>query len=79
MDALGTRADELIAWRDMGIDRIVCGAAGLADTDEALDELVEDIEKAGLRLDRSQPGATLAAEGRWLAGLPETAETAAAR
>lgn len=74
LDALTTRADELIAWREMGVDRITCGAAGLADTDEALDELIEDLTKAGIALDRSVPGATLAAEGRWLAGLPESAE-----
>ncbi|MBM4408151.1 MAG: LLM class flavin-dependent oxidoreductase [Chloroflexi bacterium] len=76
LDALTTRADELIAWKEMGVDRITCGAAGLADTDEALDELVEDLGKAGLTLDRSVPGATLVAEGRWLAGLPESAEAA---
>ena len=69
MSALTTR-DEEIAWREMGLDRLVCGAAGLADTDEALDELVEDLEKAGMRLDRSQPGATLAAEGPWVDRLP---------
>ena len=73
MSALGTRADELIAWGEMGLDRLVCGAAGLADTDEALDELVEDLGKAGMRLDRSQPGATLAAEGHWVDRLPEPA------
>ena len=73
MSMLGTRTDELIAWKDMGIDRLTCGAAGLADTDEALDELVEDLDRAGIALDRSQPGATLAAEGHWVDRLPEAA------
>ena len=63
----------MIAWREMGVDRLACGAAGLADTDEALDELVEDLDKAGMRLDRSQPGSTLAAEGHWVDRLPEAA------
>jgi hypothetical protein len=73
MSQLGTRADELIAWKEMGIDRLTCGAAGLADTDEALDELVEDLAAAGITLDRSQPGATVAAEGLWVDRLPEAA------
>jgi hypothetical protein len=40
--AAGSRTAELAAWRDMGIRRIVVGAPGMADTDEALGELVED-------------------------------------
>ena len=48
--AAGSRAAELAAWREMGIGRIVVGAPGMADTDESLDELVEDIRAAGLTL-----------------------------
>lgn len=48
--AAGTRAAELAAWREMGIGRIVVGAPGMADTDESLDELVEDIRTAGIEL-----------------------------
>jgi hypothetical protein len=46
----GSRAAELAAWREMGIGRIVVGAPGMADTDESLDELVEDIGTAGIAL-----------------------------
>jgi alkanesulfonate monooxygenase SsuD/methylene tetrahydromethanopterin reductase-like flavin-dependent oxidoreductase (luciferase family) len=48
--AAGSRAAELASWREMGIGRIVVGAPGMADTDEALDELVEDIRAAGIEL-----------------------------
>ena len=48
--AAGSRAAELAAWREMGIGRIVVGAPGMADTDESLDELVEDIREAGIKL-----------------------------
>ena len=63
---LTTRAEEIQAWREMGIDRMCCGAPGLAETDESLYELVEDLAKAGVKLDRSVPGATLAATGLWV-------------
>lgn len=46
----GSRAEELAAWREIGVDRIVIGGPGMADTDEALDEIVEDLAAAGLTL-----------------------------
>jgi hypothetical protein len=66
LENLTTRAEEIRAWADMGIDRMCCGAPGLADTDESLYELVEDLEKAGVTLDRSAPGVTYAATGAWV-------------
>ena len=66
LDALTTRAEEIAAWRDMGVDRLACGAAGLADTDEGLYELIDDLKTAGVTLDRNVPGATLAASGGWV-------------
>jgi len=54
--AAGSRAAELAAWREMGIDRIVVGAPGMADTDESLDELVEDIRAAGIMLTPPERG-----------------------
>jgi len=66
MSKLPSRAEEIQAWREMGIDRICCGAPGIADIDEPLYELVEDLEKAGVKLDRSAPGATLVAKGEWV-------------
>lgn len=48
--AAGSRAEEFVAWREMGIGRIVVGAPGMADTDEAIDELVEDLRAAGIEL-----------------------------
>jgi alkanesulfonate monooxygenase SsuD/methylene tetrahydromethanopterin reductase-like flavin-dependent oxidoreductase (luciferase family) len=50
LDSLGTRADEIAEWRDLGVDRLTCGAPGLAVTDESLYELVEDVQKAGITL-----------------------------
>ncbi len=46
----GRRVEELVAWREVGIDRIVVGGPGMADTDEAIDELVEDLTEAGITL-----------------------------
>jgi hypothetical protein len=66
MSKLPTRAEEIQAWREMGIDRICCGAPGIAVTDEPLYELIEDLDKAGVKLDRSAPGVTLAATGEWV-------------
>jgi alkanesulfonate monooxygenase SsuD/methylene tetrahydromethanopterin reductase-like flavin-dependent oxidoreductase (luciferase family) len=48
--AVGSRVEELVQWRELGISRLVIGAPGLADTDEAMDELVEDLAAAGLPL-----------------------------
>lgn len=70
---LPTRAEEIRQWREMGIDRICCGAPGLAVTDESMYELVEDLAKGGVTLDRNIPGATIAAEGRWVDYLDSTA------
>ena len=70
---LTTRAEEIQAWREMGIDRMCCGAPGLAETDETLYELVDDLRKAGVTLDRTVPGATLAARGEWVDKLERAA------
>ena len=66
LDALGTRAEEITRWRELGADRLTCGAAGLANTDEGLYELIDDLRIAGITLDRGAPGATRAATGAWL-------------
>ena len=47
---LKTRAEEFIGWREMGIDRLTCGVPGLADTDEGLYELLDDLRTAGVEL-----------------------------
>ena len=75
LSALSTRAEEIRAWADMGIDRLCCGAPGLAETDESLYELVEDLGTAGITLDRGARGATRAAEGTWVDILDRTAAT----
>jgi alkanesulfonate monooxygenase SsuD/methylene tetrahydromethanopterin reductase-like flavin-dependent oxidoreductase (luciferase family) len=51
---VGTRAEEMAAWRDLGIDRLVVGGPGMTDTDESMDELVEDLAAAGIHLERSE-------------------------
>jgi alkanesulfonate monooxygenase SsuD/methylene tetrahydromethanopterin reductase-like flavin-dependent oxidoreductase (luciferase family) len=50
VSAVGTRVEEMVAWRELGIDRLIVGGPGMADTDEAFDELVEDLTAAGIRL-----------------------------
>jgi hypothetical protein len=50
LSALKTRPEEIATWRELGIDRLVMGAPGMADTDEALYELVEDLRTAGIEL-----------------------------
>ncbi len=69
---LTTRAEEIQAWHEMGIDQLVCGLPGAADTDESLHELVDDLAKAGVHLDRNVPGATRAATGGWVDRLTAT-------
>ena len=78
LDNLTTRAEEIRAWADMGIDRLCCGAAGLATTDEGLYELIDDLRLAGITLDRDAPGATLVAEGKWVDVLDQQAAAARA-
>jgi hypothetical protein len=40
---------ELIAgWRDLGMDELILAPPGLANTDETLDDLIEDVRKAGV-------------------------------
>ena len=70
---LTSRAEEIQASREVGIDRMCCGVPGVAETDESLYELAEDLEKAGVTLDRNIPGATLAATGGWVDKLPAVA------
>jgi hypothetical protein len=74
---LTSRVEELQASREMGIDRMCCGVPGLAETDESLYELVDDLAAAGVTLDRGVPGATLAATGAWVDRLGATAATLA--
>ena len=56
-----SRVAEIAAWNELGLDRLVCAAPGVADTDESLYELVEHLAAAGapLRRDprRSSPNA----------------------
>ena len=54
---LGTRAEELAGWRELGMDRVTCGVPGLADTDEGLYELIEDCRMAGLAITPPAPAA----------------------
>ena len=49
-DALPPRAEELARWVELGIDRVICGAPGLANTDEGLYELLDDLRTAGIEL-----------------------------
>jgi hypothetical protein len=66
ISSLTSRVAELQRSNAIGIDRMCCGVPGLAETDESLYELVEDVKAAGIALDRGAPGVTRAAEGRWV-------------
>jgi alkanesulfonate monooxygenase SsuD/methylene tetrahydromethanopterin reductase-like flavin-dependent oxidoreductase (luciferase family) len=46
--AVGTRAEELAAWRELGFDRLTAGIPGLHNTDEGLYEFMEDCRTAGI-------------------------------
>jgi alkanesulfonate monooxygenase SsuD/methylene tetrahydromethanopterin reductase-like flavin-dependent oxidoreductase (luciferase family) len=46
--AVGTRAEELAAWRELGFDRLTAGIPGLHNTDEGLYEFIEDCRTAGI-------------------------------
>jgi hypothetical protein len=50
LSKLKGRAEEFAGWREMGIDRLTCGVPGLADTDEGLYELLDDLRAAGIEL-----------------------------
>jgi alkanesulfonate monooxygenase SsuD/methylene tetrahydromethanopterin reductase-like flavin-dependent oxidoreductase (luciferase family) len=45
-----SRVAEITAWKDLGLDRLVCAAPGVADTDESLHELVDHLHLAGVGL-----------------------------
>jgi alkanesulfonate monooxygenase SsuD/methylene tetrahydromethanopterin reductase-like flavin-dependent oxidoreductase (luciferase family) len=46
--AVGTRAEELAQWRELGFHRITAGIPGLHNTDEGLYEFIEDCRTAGI-------------------------------
>jgi alkanesulfonate monooxygenase SsuD/methylene tetrahydromethanopterin reductase-like flavin-dependent oxidoreductase (luciferase family) len=53
--AVGTRAEELAAWRELGFDRITAGIPGLHNTDEGLYEFIDDCRTAGIDFFDRQP------------------------
>ncbi len=55
--AVGTRAEELAAWRELGFDRVTAGIPGLHNTDEGLYEFIDDCRTAGIDFFDRQPGA----------------------
>ena len=50
---LPSRAEELVAWRDLGAARMMCGIPGLANTDETMYEFLDDCQAAGVPLSGS--------------------------
>lgn len=48
VDSTARRVDEMQAWNEQGLDRLVCAAPGIVESDEALHELVAHIEAAGI-------------------------------
>lgn len=46
--AVGTRAEELAQWRELGFHRLTAGIPGLHNTDEGLYEFIEDCRSAGI-------------------------------
>ena len=56
---VGTRAEELQQWRELGFDRLVAGVPGLHNTDEGLYEFIDDCRTAGIDFfDRSAGAGT---------------------
>ena len=64
-DALLPRADEFAQWVELKIDSVICGVPGLADTDEGVHELLDDLRTAGIEL---TPPASNAPDGSRAAG-----------
>jgi len=52
VDTAESRVAEIAAWNELGLDRLVCAAPGIVDSDEPLDELIAHIHAAGLSLGR---------------------------
>jgi alkanesulfonate monooxygenase SsuD/methylene tetrahydromethanopterin reductase-like flavin-dependent oxidoreductase (luciferase family) len=52
LSQLPTRVQEIADWRAAGVDRLMCGVPGLANTDETLYEFVEDLQAVGITLKR---------------------------
>ncbi len=50
LDAILPRAHEMARWVELGIGTVICGVPGLADTDEGVYELLDDLGAAGVRL-----------------------------
>ena len=45
---VGTRAEELQQWRELGFHRMTAGIPGLQNTDEGFYEFIEDCRTAGI-------------------------------
>ena len=59
---VGTRAEELAAWNELGFDRCTAGIPGLHNTDEGLYEFIDDCRTAGIDFfDRQTATATQSA------------------
>ena len=52
---VGTRAEELAAWNELGFDRCTAGIPGLHNTDEGLYEFIDDCRTAGIDFFDRQP------------------------
>ena len=53
MEKIGTRVEDIAAWRDLGMDELVGAPPGLHNSDETLYELIEDIRAAGVEFPRA--------------------------
>jgi len=52
MEKIGTRVEDIAAWRDLGMDELIVAPPGLHNSDETLYELIEDIHAAGVEFPR---------------------------
>ncbi|HVA85723.1 MAG TPA: LLM class flavin-dependent oxidoreductase [Candidatus Saccharimonadales bacterium] len=64
MAKIGTRAEDIAAWRDLGMDELVVAPPGLHNSDETLYELIEDIHAAGVEFPRPDWGEAATTVGR---------------
>ena len=42
------RVDLIAGWHDLGMDELILATPGLHNSDETLDELLEDVKAAGV-------------------------------
>ena len=53
LENIGSRAEEIAGWKDLGVAEIVVAVPGLHNTDETIYEAIEDVRAAGIEFPRA--------------------------